>query len=366
MGSSTPKNRSGCASHDSEGDAMSSFELQPPVPDVSAIQKEFALDPEATSRLKSVAREFAGSFVSLDLNGPEFDRSIRQISTIGSEEIRKLSEQARLTLSRSNMRDLAVATINAELARLRLVLNRLMPGKDILKPKKFLGIFTRYPPINSYFDRYQSAEAEIETALSSMAESRDMLFRDNVEISGNRSATRPLLISLAEAIGMCGHLDERFEKLSIQLDKSDPAKAQKLRSTALFEVRQRHTDLLTQMAVSQQSYAVLSLIETNNLNLIKGIDRASSTTIAALQTAVVAAQTLTNQKLVLDRINGVRTVASALIDRSGHKTTRENRQIDLNSSEAAQQVASLRSAFADVVSSVETLESQQRGAFGPV
>jgi uncharacterized protein YaaN involved in tellurite resistance len=341
---------------------MSSFELEPPEPDVPAIQAEFALDPKANSRLKAVAREFAGSFVSLDVNDPTFDRSIRQISTIGSDEIRKLSEQARLTLSRGNRRDVAVATINSELARLRLVLNRLMPSEDILKTTKWFGIFARYPPIASYFDRYRSAEAEIETTLLSIAESRDMLLRDNFEISGHRSATRPLLINLAEAIGMCGHLDERFEKLSSQLDQIDPAKAQKLRSIALFEVRQRHTDLLTQMAVSRQSYAILSIIETTNLDLIKGVDRASSTTIAALQTAVVAAQTLTNQNLVLERINGVTTAASAPIDRAGNSTTRGNSQIDLDSSEAAQQVASLRSALADVGTSVDTLEGQQRRA----
>ncbi len=366
MASSTLKNRPGCGSHDSADVAMSSFELEPPAPDIPAIQGEFALDPKANSRLKAVAREFAGSFVSLDVNDPKFDRSIRQISTIGSDEIRKLSEQARLTLSRNNMRDLAVATINSELARLRLVLDRLMPSDYILKPRRILGIFMRHPPILSYFDRYKSAEAEIETALLSMAESRDMLLRDNFEIAGHRTATRPLLIRLAEAIGMCGHLDERFQKLSSQLDERDPVKAQKLRSSALFEVRQRQTDLLTQMAVSQQSFAILSMLETNNLDLIKGIDRASSTTIAALQTAVLAAKTLTGQTLVLDRINGVRTAASALIDGLGHDGGSENKQIDFNSNEAARQVASLRSAFADVVSSVENLESQQRGARGAI
>src|SRR3546814_3956429 len=115
---------------------------------------------------------------------------------------------------------------------------------------------------------------------------------------------------------MLAKLDDRFEKLCSQLDKSYPAKAQTLRSTALFEVRQRHTDLLTQMAVSQQSYAMLGLIGTNNNDLIKGIDRASSTTIAALQTAVVAAQTLANQTLVLSRINGVQAAAGSLIDRA--------------------------------------------------
>src|SRR3546814_11272573 len=70
-------------------------------------------------------------------------------------------------------------------------------------------------------DRYLSSEAEIEAALSTMMESRDILFRDNVAISGHRASSRPLLSGLAEAIGMCANLDERFEKLCSQLDKSD-------------------------------------------------------------------------------------------------------------------------------------------------
>src|SRR3546814_2758414 len=101
----------------------------------------------------------------------------------------------------------------------------------------------------------------------------------------------------------------RISDWSSDVCSSDLAKAQTLRSTALFEVRQRHTDLITQMAVSQQSYAMLGLIGTNNNDLIKGIDRASSTTIAALQTAVVAAQTLSTQNLVLSRINGAQAAA---------------------------------------------------------
>lgn len=338
---------------------MNDLQLQPPPASPAAQNDEFALDAKAAARLKAVAREFAGSFLALDSHNPEFERSVRQIATIGSEEVRKLSEQARLTLSRSTMRDQAVAAINAQLARLRVVLERLTPGDDILKPKKFLGIFGRSSPILTYFDRYLSSEAEIEAALSTMMESRDMLFRDNVAISGHRAASRPLIAGLAEAIGMCANLDERFTKLCSQLDISDPAKAQALRSTALFEVRQRHTDLLTQMAVSQQSYAMLGLIGTNNSDLIKGIDRASSTTIAALQTAVVAAQTLANQNLVLGRINGVQAAAGSLIDRASASTSQGNQQIDLAGEEAAHQVAALRTAFAEVRTSVDSLENQQ-------
>src|SRR3546814_13361196 len=90
-------------------------------------------------------------------------------------------------------------------------------------------------------------------------ESRDMLFRDNVAISAHRASSRPLLAGLAEAIGMSANLDERFEKLCSQPDKSDPAKAQKFRSSALFEVPQRPPDLLSPLAVSRPSSATPGL-----------------------------------------------------------------------------------------------------------
>src|SRR3546814_5898090 len=100
--------------------------------------------------------------------------------------------------------------------------------------------------------------------------------------------------------------------------------------------------------------------------LIKGIDRASSTTIAALQTAVVAAQTLANQNLVLSRINGVQAAAGSLIDRTSASTSHGNQQIDLAGAEAARQVASLRTAFAEVRTSVDSLENQQHSLLSSI
>ena len=70
----------------------------------------------------------------------------------------------------------------------------------------------------------------------------------------------------------------------------------------LFYVRQKRQDLLTQLAVSVQGYLALDLVRKNNVELIKGVDRATTTTVSALRTAVIVAQALANQKLVLDQI----------------------------------------------------------------
>ena len=57
----------------------------------------------------------------------------------------------------------------------------------------------------------------------------------------------------------------------------------------------------------------MDLIRKNNLELIKGVDRARSTTIAALRTAVIVAEALANQKMVLDQIDAINTTTNNMI-----------------------------------------------------
>src|SRR3546814_18180569 len=93
----------------------------------------------------------------------------------------------------------------------------------------------------------------------------------------------------------------------MDLEAADPAKSKAIQETALFYVRQRSTDLLTQMAVTVQGYLALDLVKKNNAELVKGVDRASTTTVAALRTAVTVAQALPNQKLALQQIGALTT-----------------------------------------------------------
>src|SRR3546814_10889190 len=83
---------------------------------------------------------------------------------------------------------------------------------------------------------------------------------------------------------------------------------------SLFHARQRTQDLLTQMAVTVQGYLALDLVKKNNVELVKGVDRASTTTVGALKTAITVAQAMTNQKLVLEQITALNTTTASIID----------------------------------------------------
>src|SRR3546814_15836643 len=71
------------------------------------------------------------------------------------------------------------------------------------------------------------------------------------------------------------------------------------------------------MAVTVQGYLALDLVKKNNVELVKGVDRASTTTVSALRTAVTVAQALTNQKLVLEQITALNTTTANMIDSTG-------------------------------------------------
>ena len=64
------------------------------------------------------------------------------------------------------------------------------------------------------------------------------------------------------------------------------------------------------MAVTVQGYLALDLVKKNNVELVKGVDRASTTTVSALRTAVTVAQAMTNQKLVLEQITALNTTTA--------------------------------------------------------
>ena len=136
-----------------------------------------------------------------------------------------------------------------------------------------------------------------------------------------------------------------------------PDEAKALREDVLFYVRQKHQDLLTQLAVSIQSYLAIDIVIKNNIELIKGVDRASTTTVSALRTAVIVAQALGNQKLVLDQITALNTTTSSMIERTSEMLRDNSVAIQQQAASASIGLPQLQAAFANIYATMDAIDT---------
>ena len=162
---------------------------------------------------------------------------------------------------------------------------------------------------------------------------------------------------LEQMIHIAKTLDARLEAKALELDSSDPAKAKALRESALFYVRQRTQDLLTQMAVSVQGYLALDLVKKNNVELVKGVDRASTTTVGALRTAVTVSEAMTNQRLVLGQITALNETTAGIIDSTSTLLREQTGKIHEQAAASTIPLETLQRAFQNIYDTMDEVDT---------
>ena len=348
---------------------MNALRLEPPSP-VAPIQAAqvaglVPIDEETRVRLQERVDRYVAALMALGANDPDFGVKADQLSNLGQREVAALANQSNRFLERST-RALAGGDVGASLGRLREVVEDLDPARqgNLLEPRRIFGVIPFGSKLKAYFDRYAPAQSTIEGILRALSAGRDALLQDNIAIDGERRRMWEQMGQLEQMIHVARALDTRLDEAALVLDHSDPAKARAVRERALFQVRQRATDLLTQMAVALQGHMALDLIRKSNIELIKGVDRASTTTIAALRTAVMVAQALAGQKLVLDQITAVNDATANMIGGTGSLLRNEGTRIAEQAPSTAVDVAALQQAFANIHATMDTVDAFKAQALG--
>ncbi len=336
--------------------------LTPPEP-VKIVAPEKAaglvpVDDAKKTELETRVDSFIDDLVAQDVNSPEFGKRVDAIAAMGQKEIRDAAGQSNRFLDRP-VKAMGNDGVGADLLALRKKVEELDPsqnGKLIGGGGGFLSkLFGG--GMQQYFRKYQSSQTHINGILKSLANGKDELLMDNAAIDTERQNLWASMGRLEQMIYLSKAMDAKIEDKANELDHSDPAKAKALRETALFYVRQRTTDLLTQMAVTVQGYLALDLVKKNNVELVKGVDRASTTTVSALRTAVTVAQALTNQKLVLDQITALNTTTAGLIDSTGQLLKSQSAAIHEQAANSTIPVETLQRAFQNIYDTMDAIDT---------
>ena len=321
------------------------------------------LKSEETNELDKRVSQFVDELAGLDANSPEFGKKVDQLTGMGRKEIAEAAGASNRFLDRPVKAIDKDTGIGADLTELRRTVEGLDP-KEATKSRKLLGIIPFGNRVDRYFDKYRSSQTHISKILSSLANGKDELLMDNAAIDTERANLWKTMHKLEQMVHISKTLDQKLEDKANDLDATDPAKAKAIRETALFYTRQRTTDLLTQMAVTVQGYLALDLVKKNNVELVKGVDRASTTTVAALRTAVTVAQAMTNQKLVLEQIAALNTTTATMIDSTGEMLRTQTGAIHEQAASSTIPLETLQRAFQNIYDTMDQIDQFMLQALG--
>jgi uncharacterized protein YaaN involved in tellurite resistance len=313
------------------------------------------LKAEEVSELDKKVAQFVEELAALDANSPEFGKKVDQLTAMGRKEIAEAAGASNRFLDRPVKAIDKDTGIGADLTELRRTVQALDP-KGASKPRKLLGIIPFGNKVDQYFDKYRSSQTHISKILGSLANGKDELLMDNAAIDTERASLWKTMHKLEQMIHISKSLDQQLEDKANELDATDPAKAKAIRESALFYTRQRTTDLLTQTAVTVQGYLALDLVKKNNVELVKGVDRASTTTVSALRTAVTVASAMTNQKLVLQQITALNSTTAGMIDATGEMLRTQTGAIHEQAASSTIPLETLQRAFQNIYETMDQID----------
>ncbi|MDV5148063.1 toxic anion resistance protein [Streptomyces sp. SBC-4] len=341
--------------------------LTPPEP-VAPVRAEqvsgvVPLDESTRTEMSRRAVEYVGSLSGLDPRSPEFSGRIGEITALGAGEMRSATQQSNRMLDRT-VRSLgtgasagdAQTRVGASLVELRRTVEDLDPRDT--PAKGFKGLLSKLPGGNKLRDhvaKYASSQATLNRIVGALRGGQDELERDNAALQTERARLWETMGKLQEYAVLTEALDAAVEeRIALTPDR---AQADALRADVLFPVRQKHQDLLTQLAVCAQGYMAMDVVRRNNAELIKGVDRAATTTLSALRIAVMLATALEHQRNVTEQVNALRSTTEHLIATNAGMLSEQAGEIQRIAADPAVGAETLRTAFQQIYTTLDAIDT---------
>ncbi|MET3172461.1 UNVERIFIED_ORG: uncharacterized protein YaaN involved in tellurite resistance [Arthrobacter sp. UYCu721] len=323
--------------------------------------------PERQTEINSQARAFIAEIAEMNPHSPEYTSKIDGINRLAGEQLVASSNTSSRLLERSSTSlagakktgSSAQVQVASTLGELRTTVEDLTPnGADLSVGRKILGIIPGGNKLAKYFQKYESAQTQLNKIIKSLMSGQDELLKDNASLAQEKTNLWETMQGLSEYAVFAKALDAATaEKINSMKLSGQVEEANKLDSDVLFPIRQRHQDILTQLAVSVQGYLAIDMIRKNNTELIKGVERARTTTISALRTAVIVAQALANQKMVLDQIDAINTTTNNMILKTSEMLKDQTGRIHQQAASSGVSVETLQKAFDNVFQTMDAIDT---------
>lgn len=333
---------------------------------VEVIDIEDENKDEGDPLIRKQAEENAAAIFSVDLDDPNSRQLIfKPLDEFGTVTMDKSSDKNKFLATR--MVDLSkggddAGEVGDNLSQLHMEIKDLDPSALDFTKTGPIGKLTR--PIRKYFAKYQKSDAAIADIVKSLDKGSVVLKNDNITLSAEELSLRELTKKLSNDIELGRMMDEAIE---VQIAKAvsegcDPEKIKFVREEILFPLRQRIMDMQQMIVVNQQGIISMNLIQRNNKELIRGVERAKNVTVTALRTGVVVAGALYNQKVLLKKIQTLNETTENIIESTSKMLKEQGEEIQQQSMETMISVDVLKNSFADALAAIEAISTFRENA----
>lgn len=269
---------------------------------------------EPAAELRQRAALFMQQLATAEPGSPGFTHQAQQLAGAGVEQVRAVSNVSARVVSAGQSAGPVSAggplaeQVQAVLAELSALVDRVI-GESKSGIAKFLGLSRKAPdPVAEL----AAAEGDLQRILETLVGSQDGLFRENAQIQVEFEHLWRQLQDLAEYAHLLQALSDEASAYA-QRAAGTPAEFA-WKQEVVFAVTQRHQDLLTQLAIGIQGYLALKMVRANNEELIRGVQQAEQTTVAALRTAVLASRASSGGGVTFSRISQLNSKLDGLAD----------------------------------------------------
>ncbi|MFD2332762.1 toxic anion resistance protein [Cohnella sp. GCM10020058] len=331
-----------------------------------AIEEEVKPVPEEVAKLKELADNNVNAIMTLDLESLDHRKGILQsIDTFGMNTMRNSAEKNQLlqisvgNLSKTGDEGGQVAK---GLSELNIQLKDLDPSAVDFAKHGLLGKL--FNPLRAYFARYEKADVVIADIITSLDKGKTTLKNDNTTLEIEQQTLRDLTKKLQKEIELGTLMDSSIEQQveAAKVRGEDPEKVRFITEEVMFPLRQRLMDLQQMQVVNQQGIMAIEVVVRNNKELIRGVDRAKNVTVSALRIAVIVASALYNQKIVLKKIELLNQTTNELIAGTSRMLKEQGASIHKQSLEANISVDTMKQAFTDVLSALDSISAYKQEA----
>ncbi|MFF3022328.1 toxic anion resistance protein [Gottfriedia sp. NPDC057948] len=335
----------------------------------AVIEEQVKPVPEEIMKLKATADANVAMIMELDTVSKEtYEKRkeiLQSIESFGLQTMKSSSNKN--SLLKVSLGQLAKSgdeggQVARGLSELQVQLKDLDPSAINFAKSGFLGKL--FNPIRSYFQRFEKADVAIADIVMSLDKGKKILENDNTTLEHEQLSLRILSKTLEKEIQLGTLMDESIENQieKAKIEGEDQEKIKFISEEVLYPLRQRVMDLQQMLVVNHQGDMSYEVVIRNNRELIRGVERAKTVTISALNTAVTVASALYNQKIVLQKIKALNQTTNTIIEGTSRLLKEQGVAIQKQAMESAVSVETLKTSFTNVISAFESISTFKQEA----